>query len=78
VQLATVGTHWPLSRAFNKEEIDNFLRAGSCVACHQNMSDEKLWQKVSTDGKLDTKKHIKMLAKMLKVMSEKAEKGKDW
>lgn len=78
VQLATVGTHWPLSRAFNKEEQNVIIKAGVCMSCHQNMIDAKLWEKVSAEGKLDTKKHMEMLNKMLNYMSEKAKKGEDW
>ncbi|UCD33519.1 MAG: hypothetical protein JSV38_06555, partial [Desulfobacterales bacterium] len=78
VQLATVGTHWPLSRAFNKEEQRIMIKAGVCMSCHQNMVDAKLWEKVSAEGKLDTKKHMEMLNKMLNYMSEKAKKGEDW
>jgi Fe-S-cluster-containing dehydrogenase component len=39
---------------------------------------QKLWAKVSVDGKLDTKKHIEMMNKMIKFLAEKAQKGKDW
>jgi len=78
IQLATVGTHWPLSRAFNKEEMETFLRTGTCMGCHQNMSQAELWKKVSEDGKLDTSKHLEMMNKMIKYMSDKAQKGKDW
>jgi hypothetical protein len=42
------------------------------------MSDEKLWQKVSEEGMLDTKQHIEMMNKMIKFLAEKAQKGKDW
>jgi len=77
-QLATVGTHWPMSRAFNKEELDTLLRAGACMGCHQNMTDKKLWEKVSEKGKLNTKEHIELMNKMIKYMAEKAQKGKDW
>lgn len=45
---------------------------------HQNMSNKKLWDKVSTEGKLDPKKHLEMMNKMIKFMSEKAKKGEDW
>jgi len=41
------------------------------------MIDEALWEKVSAEGKLDTKKHMEMMNKMLKYMSEKAKKGED-
>lgn len=72
VQVATVGTHWPLSRALNREELDTILRTGTCMGCHQNMSNEELWKKVSTEGKLDPKKHLELMNNMVKTMSEKA------
>jgi len=77
-QIATVGTHWPMSRALNKEELDTLLRTGTCLGCHQNMTDKELWQKVSEKGTLDTKQHIEMMNKMIKFLAEKAQKGKDW
>ncbi|MBM9514411.1 hypothetical protein [Desulfogranum marinum] len=70
VQLATVGTHWPKSRAFNKQELDNFLRAGTCMGCHQNMSEAELWEKVSTEGTIDSKEHLEAMNKMIKFMAE--------
>jgi len=66
-----VGTHWPLSRAFNKEEINVFLRTGTCMGCHQTMSQAKLWEKISTEGKLDPAKHLEMMNKMMKLMAQK-------
>ena len=41
-QLATVGHHWKLSRAFNKEELEHMTREGTCVACHQEIPDNSL------------------------------------
>jgi hypothetical protein len=67
-----------LSRALNKEELDTLLRAGTCMGCHQNMTDKQLWAKVSEEGKLDPKQHLEMMNKMIKYMAEKAQKGKDW
>ncbi len=69
-QLATVGTHWPLSRAFNKKELDNFMRAGTCMGCHQNMSNEELWKKVSTEGTIDPARHLEAMNKMIQTMAE--------
>jgi hypothetical protein len=69
-QLATVGTHWPLSRAFNKKELDNFMRAGTCMGCHSNMTEKELWKKVSTDGTLDPAAHLKMMNKMVQQMAK--------
>ena len=73
-QLATVGTHWPMSRAFNKEELDTVMRAGTCMGCHQNMSETQLWEKISTEGKLDPAKHLEMMNRMIKFMAEKRAK----
>ncbi|MFW2365500.1 MAG: cytochrome C [Desulforhopalus sp.] len=73
-QLATVGTHWPMSRAFNKEEIANFMRAGTCMGCHQNMSEVELWKKVSTEGTIDPKGHLEAMNKMIKFMAEQGVK----
>lgn len=70
-QVATVGTHWPMSRAFNKEELDTLIRAGTCMGCHQNMSRQELWAKISTEGKLDPAKHLEMMNNMIKIMAEK-------
>ena len=73
-QVATVGTHWPMSRAFNKEELDTVLRAGTCMGCHQNMTQAQLWEKVSVEGKIDAAKHIEMMNKMIKYLAEKGVK----
>jgi hypothetical protein len=65
VQLVTVGSHWPASRAFNKEELGKFLRTGTCMACHKNMDNTSFWEKVSTKETLDTIMHEKMLNDLL-------------
>lgn len=41
-QLATVGHHFKLSRAFNKEELDRISREGTCTACHKEIPDQSL------------------------------------
>ena len=71
IQLATVGTHWPMSRAFNKEEINNILRVGTCMGCHQSMGDKKLWEKLATKGTMDEKKHMEMLKKIIQFVGKK-------
>lgn len=42
VQVATVGHHFQLSRAFNLEEMLHISREGTCLACHQDIPDESL------------------------------------
>ncbi len=41
-QLVTVGHHWDLSRALDKEEISKLDRRGVCLSCHQTMPDKDL------------------------------------
>ena len=57
-------------RVLYKQEIDNFMRAGTCMGCHQNMSKTELWKKVSTEGTIDPKAHLEAMNKMIKFMAE--------
>ena len=41
-QVATVGHHFELSRAFNKEELDRMSREGACLSCHQEIPEHSL------------------------------------
>ncbi|WP_345322266.1 multiheme c-type cytochrome [Novipirellula rosea] len=41
-QVATVGHHFQLSRAFNKGELDRISREGTCIACHKEIPTASL------------------------------------
>ena len=41
-QVATVGHHFKLSRAFNKQELDRISREGTCIACHKEIPTQSL------------------------------------
>ncbi|TWU56108.1 hypothetical protein [Rubripirellula reticaptiva] len=41
-QIGTVGHHFKLSRAFNKEEMDHIKRDGTCIACHKEIPKASL------------------------------------
>ncbi|WP_372721524.1 cytochrome C [Novipirellula sp.] len=41
-QVATVGHHFQLSRAFNKDELDRISREGTCIACHKEIPTASL------------------------------------
>ncbi len=41
-QVATVGHHFKLSRALNKQEMDHISRNGTCIACHQEIPTQAL------------------------------------
>ena len=64
-QVQVVGSHWPLSRALNKEERTGMDRTGLCMGCHREMTNEELWKKVSTSGTLNMKEHIEKMNKFL-------------
>ena len=66
LQLATVGTHWPLSRAFSQEEIQGILRVGLCMGCHREMPNEQIWEAVSEPGRLVNEAHTELMNKMFK------------
>lgn len=66
IQIATVGTHWPLSRAFNKKETAVFLKTGTCMGCHVNMEDPIFWKKVSEQKLPDSSKHEELMNQVLR------------
>lgn len=73
VQVATVGTHWPASRAFKQDEIDRILRTGLCMGCHQNQGDPAFWNKVNEPGRALNQKHIEMMSRAIDALRERNE-----
>ena len=69
-QVQTVGTHWPLSRALPKEMRDAMNRTGLCMGCHREMTNEELWNKVATEGRLNDEQHIELMNKLFKAYAE--------
>ena len=69
-QVQTVGTHWPLSRALPKETRDAMKRTGLCMGCHREMTNEQLWNKVATKGRLTDAQHIELMNKMFKAYAK--------
>ena len=41
------------------------------MGCHQNMSEEELWKKVSTDGQLDVKQHLESMNQIMQYLGDK-------
>ena len=70
-QLVTVGHHWKLSRALNKEELSKLDRRGVCLSCHKTMPDSDLAVSLmvhvaQTAGvKIDNEMHKSILHKNL-------------
>ncbi|RMF00907.1 MAG: hypothetical protein D6773_10800 [Alphaproteobacteria bacterium] len=73
-QTQTVGSHWPLSRALPKEMRDGMERTGLCLGCHREMTNDQLWNKVSTPGTLNRQDHIELMNKLLKSYANRKKK----
>ena len=70
-QIQTVGTHWPLSRALNREERATLTKTGVCLGCHSEMQNDELWERVSTPGSLNNPQHIRHMNEVLKAFGKK-------
>ncbi|MGD1924149.1 MAG: hypothetical protein ACFB03_08160 [Paracoccaceae bacterium] len=46
-QLVTVGSHWPLTGPLPTETRNKMERTGLCMGCHQNMTNEEIWNAVN-------------------------------
>ncbi len=76
-KVATVGTHWPLSRALNKEERAVLTRTGMCMGCHIEMTNKSIWEKLSTPGSLNDEQHIQHMNLVLKSHSKNKPQDKE-
>lgn len=65
-----MGTHWPLSRAFNDRERARIQRTGLCMRCHREMTNEELWSAISAPGRLTMNEHIELMNQLLKGAAE--------
>ena len=68
-QLVTVGSHWPLTGPLPQEMREKMERTGLCMGCHKNMTDEKLWDKVSTPGFVTNKQHQDVMDKAIHMLA---------
>ena len=70
-QLVTVGSHWPLTGPLPQEMREKMERTGLCMGCHQNMTNEDLWDKVSTPGFVNNEQHQEVMNQALQALAEK-------
>jgi len=73
-QLVSIGSHWPLTGPLPQDMRDRMERTGLCIGCHEEQSDAKFWDKVSTDGWLNNADHKKAMKKMLKAYAKTSKK----
>ncbi|MDU8929963.1 hypothetical protein RXV86_21465 [Alisedimentitalea sp. MJ-SS2] len=68
-QLVTVGSHWPLTGPLPQDMREKMERTGLCMGCHQNMTDETLWDKVNTPAFVNNKEHQDVMNKAIHSMA---------
>ena len=69
-QLVSVGSHWPLTSPLPQEMREKMERTGLCMGCHENMSNEELWNKVNTPGWIPNELHQEKMGKYLEGYAE--------
>lgn len=70
-QLVTVGSHWPLTGPLPQDMREKMERTGLCMGCHQNMTDEDLWNKVNSPAFLSNEEHQDVMDQAVHALGEK-------
>ncbi len=70
-QLVTVGSHWPLTGPLSQAQREKMERTQICTACHKEMSNAELWQKLSSQKVLNDEMHSKMVNQLIKRAAKK-------
>ncbi len=70
-QLVTVGSHWPLTGPLPQEMRDKMERTGLCMGCHQNMTNEDLWNKVNSPAFLSNEEHQDVMDQAVHALADK-------
>ena len=70
-QLVTVGSHWPLTGPLPQEMREKMERTGLCMGCHQNMTDEDLWNKVNSPAFLNNEEHQEVMDEAVHALADK-------
>ena len=65
-QLASVGSHWPLTGPLPDDMREKMERTGLCMGCHQEMTNEELWSKVNTPGWVNNEAHRNTMTRALR------------
>ncbi len=70
-QLVTVGSHWPLTGPLSQAQREKMERTQICTACHKEMSNAELWQKLNSKKVLNDEMHSKMINQLIKRAAKK-------
>ncbi len=69
-QLVTVGSHWPLTGPLPQETRDKVERTGLCMGCHQNMTNEELWDAVNNPRFATNEEHQAVMDQAIHALAE--------
>lgn len=69
-QLVTVGSHWPLTGPLPQEMRDKMERTGLCMGCHQNMTDEEIWNKVNSEAFVTNEEHQAVMDQAIHALAD--------
>lgn len=70
-QLVTVGSHWPLTGPLPQDMREKMERTGLCMGCHQNMTNEDLWNKVNSPAFLNNEEHQDVMNQAVHALADK-------
>ncbi|NDR56776.1 cytochrome C [Aliiruegeria sabulilitoris] len=70
-QLVTIGSHWPLTGPLPQEMREKMERTGLCMGCHQNMTNEELWNKVNSPEFVNNEEHQDVMDQAIHALADK-------
>ncbi|PRY23235.1 hypothetical protein CLV78_105291 [Aliiruegeria haliotis] len=70
-QLVSVGSHWPLTGPLPQEMREKMERTGLCMGCHQNMTNEELWDKVNSPEFVTNEEHQDVMDQAIHALADK-------
>ncbi len=70
-QLVTVGSHWDLTGPLPQEMREKMERTGLCMGCHQNMTNEDLWDQVNSEKFVNNREHQDVMDQALHALADK-------
>ncbi|MDJ0686331.1 MAG: cytochrome C [Alphaproteobacteria bacterium] len=70
-QLVTVGSHWPLTGPLPQETREKVERTGLCMGCHQNMTNEDIWNAVNNPRFATNEEHQAVMDQAIHALADK-------
>jgi len=75
-QLVTVGSHWPLTGPLPQATREKMERTGLCMGCHQNMTNDAIWDAVNKPGFADNEEHQAVMDQAIHALARQKSGGR--